>query len=60
MAVSLIDQSHVIFSLVDPGGGHQEFDGFLTEQSDIVGSTTYQGSFSTGPSGFTATRIKQK
>ena len=60
VVVSLIDQSHLIFSLVEPGGGRQEFDGFLTAQSDIVGSTTYQGSFSSGPSGFTATRIKQK
>jgi hypothetical protein len=60
VAVSLIDQSHIAFSVGEPDGGRQEFDGFLTAQSDIVGSTTYKGSFSTGPSGFTATRIKQK
>lgn len=58
--VSLIDQPHLIFSVVEPEGGRQEFDGFLTAQSDIVGSTAYKGSLSTGRSGFTATRIKQK
>ena len=60
VAVSLIDQAHIAFSVGEPDGGRQEFDGFLTAQSDIVGSTTYKGSFSTGPSGFTAPGIKQK
>lgn len=60
VTVKLIDQSHVIFSVLEPDGGRQEFDGFLTAQGDIVGRTSYQGSYSTTPEGFTAARIKQK
>jgi hypothetical protein len=58
--VGQIDRSHVVFTVVEPDGGRQQFDGFLTPQGDIAGSTTYKGSYSTNPSGFTATRVKKK
>jgi hypothetical protein len=57
VAVKLIEGSHLTFSLVEPDGGRQKFDGFLTDQNDIVGSTS---SSSTTTFGFIATRIKQK
>jgi hypothetical protein len=58
--VLFLDHSHAHFTVVEPDGGRQDFDGFRVDSGDIVGSTSYQGSFSTNPIGFTATRIKQK
>jgi len=58
--VTAIDPSHLIFSVIDANGGHQDFDGLLSDEGNIVGSTSYQGGFSTNPSGFTAIRIKHK
>lgn len=62
--VLAIDHTHVAFTVLEPGGGGQNFDGFLTDQGDIVGSTSYKGaSKGSSPSivfGFTAKRIKQE
>lgn len=58
--VKLIDQYHVVFSVLEPDGGRQDFDGFLASQGEIAGSTSYHGSYFTTPEGFTATRIEQK
>lgn len=56
-----IDDSHVIFSVDEPDGGHQDFDGFLTPpNNDIVGQTSYHGSYWTRAYGFVATRVKAK
>jgi hypothetical protein len=60
LEVIVVEPSHVAFSVVEPDGGRQEFDGFLTNQNDIVGSTSYHGSLVLGPVGFVATRINQK
>jgi len=62
--VLAIDRTHVAFTVLEPSGGSQDFDGFLTDQDDIVGSTSYKGaSKGSSPSivfGFTAKRIQQK
>lgn len=59
-----IDPTHVAFTVLEPNGGSQHFDGFLTDQNDIVGSTSYKGASKEASTpfvfGFTAKRIKQK
>jgi len=57
--VHQIDSSHVAFTVTEPDGARQEFDGYLGDEN-LVGSTTYHGSSTSGPFGFTATRIKPK
>jgi hypothetical protein len=58
--VAAFERSHLTFSVIQPNGGQDNFDGFQDQQGDIVGTTTYQGGYSTTPTGFTATRIKRK
>lgn len=58
--VSSIDSSHVVFSVTESNGGRHDFDGFLGPNDDIVGQTSYHGSYWTHPYGFVATRIKEK
>jgi hypothetical protein len=58
--VKLMDGAHLAFTVVEPDGGRQEFDGYLTPENNIVGSTWYQGSHTSVHYGFTARKIKQK
>jgi hypothetical protein len=60
VVVKSIDRTHLTFSVIEDDGGRQAFDGFLTAQNDIAGTTSFHGSYSTSPEGFTATRIKRK
>jgi hypothetical protein len=58
--VKLIDGAHLVYTVVEPDGGRQEFDGYLTQENNIVGSTWKQGSYSSVRYGFTARKIRQK
>lgn len=61
VALKELDNTHVIFSIVELEGGHQDFDGYLTPpHNDIVGQTSYHGSYETHPWGFIATRAREE